>query len=86
MDAVSLGPMSDDEDPQLGPEDAEFARAAFQLILAGEPTPAEQSQCEQALRQLTEIRKQLKWPDATQRARSNLVHALLNHNDFVTVR
>lgn len=66
--------------------DATFVRAAFEVVLACQPTAAEQAACEQALAQLIEVAKQQKQPDATRRARANLVHALINHNDFVTIR
>ena len=58
--------------------------AAFELILACTPTDAELAECQQALcewRGLLRTR-----PDADRRARGNLVHALLNHNDFLTIR
>jgi hypothetical protein len=61
-------------------------RAAFETVLAGMPTAAEQAECERALRQLTELLKKQGQPDAARRARGDLVHALLNHNDFITVR
>ena len=65
----------------------QFIRAAFETVLAAAPTAAEQAECEQAAgaadadRPATQDR-----PDAARRARADLVHALLNHNDFVTVR
>jgi hypothetical protein len=66
--------------------DAVFVRAAFEMILAGAPTAAEQRECEQALAQLTELLKQQQQPDAVRRARGDLIQALLNHNDFITIR
>lgn len=66
--------------------DAEFARAAFELVLASQPNAAEQAACEEALAQLLDLARQDKQPDPVQRARANLVHTLLNHNDFVTIR
>ena len=66
--------------------DAEFVRAAFETVLGSSPTAEEQTECEKALKELTEIATREKKPDGTVRARANLVHALLNHNDFVTVR
>jgi hypothetical protein len=66
--------------------DPEFVRAAFETVLAGMPTPAEQAECEQALERLTQLRSQQGRTAATRRARGNLIQALLNHNDFITIR
>jgi hypothetical protein len=66
--------------------DAEFVRAAFETVLASVPTAAEQAECEQALKQWVELARQHKVPNPVPRARANLVHALLNHNDFITIR
>jgi hypothetical protein len=65
--------------------DDDYIRAAFRLILAVEPSADEQSACRDAL---AEWRKLPAAPgtDASLRARVNLAHALLNHNDFVTLR
>jgi hypothetical protein len=72
---------------QLGAvTDAAFVRAAFETVLATAPTDAECAECEQAVVRLTEIGKKAGRADATLRARAALVHALLNHNDFITVR
>jgi hypothetical protein len=65
---------------------AVFIRAAFELLLGCRPTAEEQAACEQSLAAWIELAKQHKHPDPVQRARSNLVQALLNHNDFITVR
>lgn len=67
-------------------EDAAFIRAAFISVLATTPTAEEQAACQQALDAWTKINASAKSPHAALRARTNLVHALLNHNDFVTVR
>jgi hypothetical protein len=72
---------------QLGAvPDAAFVRAAFETVLASPPTAAEQRECEQALAQLTELLKQQQQPDTVRRARGDLIQALLNHNDFITIR
>jgi hypothetical protein len=64
--------------------DAEFIKAAFETVLAVAPSDEEQKDCAAALRELTKLLKGQ--PDAVRRARGDLVHALLNHNDFITVR
>jgi hypothetical protein len=66
--------------------DAEFVRAAFEAVLAGQPTPEEQSTCEQALGELKQLLETRKLPDAGRRAQAGLIQALVNHNDFLTVR
>jgi hypothetical protein len=61
-----------------GENDEAFVTSAFQLLLCSEPTEAERAACLEALAQ---------WrANAPERARPNLIHALLNHNDFVTIR
>jgi hypothetical protein len=64
--------------------DADFVRASFALVLGCEPTSEEQGECEAALREF--VRLAPRQADAQRRARTNLLHALLNHNDFITVR
>ncbi len=64
--------------------DADFARAAFEMVLATTPTADELAACGDALREWRELAKGR--PDAARHARGNLVHALLNHNDFITIR
>jgi len=58
----------------------DFARAAFALVLGYDANDDELSACEQAME---------RWKALAQtpaRTRSSLVHALLNHNDFITIR
>jgi hypothetical protein len=57
-----------------------FIAAAFRLLLASEPTADELSAANEALEAWQ------KTGSNETRARANLVQALLNHNDFVTVR
>ncbi len=66
--------------------DGAFVRAAFETVLGNPPTAEEQTECEAALKELSDLAAREKKPDGVFRARANLVHALLNHNDFVTVR
>jgi hypothetical protein len=66
--------------------DREFVRAAFETVLASTPTASEQAECERALAQLRKVFEQGKQPGPAGRARAALVHALLNHNDFIAVR
>jgi hypothetical protein len=66
-----------------------FVAAAYERILGRPPTHAEQAECEAGLARLADALKAA--ADAPvrplePRARSALVHVLLNHNDFVTIR
>jgi mono/diheme cytochrome c family protein len=66
-----------------GASDRDFIRAAFLTVLAVVPTDPEQATALEALAEFSKIKGR---PDAASRARIGLIHALLNHNDFVTVR
>jgi hypothetical protein len=64
----------------------EFLHAAFLAVLSVEPTEAELAAATAGLNQLTEIARQQKRPQPELRARINLIQALINHNDFITIR
>jgi hypothetical protein len=64
--------------------DADFARAAFEAVLASTPVAEELAACTEALQQWRGLAKGR--ADAERRARGHLIHALLNHNDFITIR
>ncbi|MFO0883997.1 MAG: DUF1553 domain-containing protein [Pirellulales bacterium] len=66
--------------------DADFVREAFITILASEPNEAEQKLLLDGLAKLTEAARQNNRPQPELQARQGIVHALLNHNDFVTIR
>jgi hypothetical protein len=84
--AASLATAAKIADRVRAAPDADFVRAAFVTVLATEPTADELRECEAALRQWTALAKSRAPADAARRARANLVLALLNHNDFITVR
>ena len=68
------------------PDEADYIRTTFTVLLGFTAKDAEVDSCRQALaawRQLPELKDR---PDAANRARAHLIWALLNHNDFVTVR
>ena len=80
---------------------ASFIALAFRYVLLREPTAEERSECLAFLKQqserltagsaLTSFSGGTANPvkpsaDALRRARENLVHVLMNHNDFVTIR
>jgi hypothetical protein len=62
----------------------DFAREAFTWLLGYAPTANELAACEEAMARWVDLNKMR--PDAQQRARAQLIGALLNHNDFVTIR
>jgi hypothetical protein len=81
--------------------EAAFLRAAFEQVLGRAPSAAELNASAASLaRQVAMFRQHKTEIDAASktagadgpstdlavRARENLIHALLNHNDFVTVR
>jgi hypothetical protein len=67
----------------VGGDPAAFTLAAFERILSRPPTDSEQTECVAFLQQRT---RQYTNGDAAARARESLLHVLLNHSDFVTVR
>ena len=66
--------------------DGDFLRAAFEAILGQSPTAEERIECALALRELQALASKEKRATPGRHARTTLVHALLNHNDFVTIR
>ncbi|WP_020471127.1 PSD1 and planctomycete cytochrome C domain-containing protein [Zavarzinella formosa] len=66
--------------------DHEFIREAFLTVLCLEPTEAEQTAAAEGLKLLVESAKKNNRPNPEARARTSLIQALLNHNDFVTIR
>lgn len=67
-------------------DDRDFIRQAFVTVLAAEPSELELAASLDGLEQFTQIALSTGNTDAQKRGRANFVHALLNHNDFVTVR
>jgi hypothetical protein len=65
-------------------DNTSFIRGAFEVLLTRQPTDAELAECRTTLSQFAEVLKDRS--DAKLRAHAALVHALLNHNDFVTIR
>ena len=83
---------------QTGNDPLKFTTAAFETVLARSPTDAEKSECVAFLAEQTQRFTASKTKPATNtdgvapaadpavRACEGLVHVLLNHHDFVTVR
>lgn len=66
--------------------DSEYVIAVFELILASTPTKQELETCLNALAEWQKTLKESKHAEPVAKSRVDLVIALLNHNDFVTVR
>ncbi len=66
--------------------DDAFIRTAYETVLAVEPAKGELEVCAEALMQLRGLAERQGHKDPVARARAGLVHALFNHNDFITVR
>ncbi len=85
---------------QLSASDEDFVSAVFETVLSRRPTDEEVVRCETFLKQHAQLlnedatekfvaggtAKRAPAADPDLRARENLVHVLLLHNDFVTVR
>ncbi|MDP7016547.1 MAG: PSD1 and planctomycete cytochrome C domain-containing protein [Pirellulaceae bacterium] len=69
-----------------GLADRQFATLAFEWALCTLPSDEELDACVAALRETAELLKERPADEVKRRARQNLVHALLNHNDFLTIR
>jgi hypothetical protein len=67
-------------------EEDEFVELSFELLLGRKPDSTERQACLKTLTELQAIAKKAGKADPDQRARRGLVHALLNHNDFVSIR
>jgi hypothetical protein len=66
--------------------DRDFVVAAFEAILGFHPSEAEANACLEALASWKTELKASRKLDADRKARTDLVAALINHNDFVTIR
>lgn len=66
--------------------DSDFIRQAFTMILSVEPTGDERATMSELLIRMTELAKTNKRPMPENFAKTNLVHTLLNHNDFISIR
>jgi len=69
-----------------GADDGAFAKAAFETVLGTTPTADELAACVEGLAELRAANAGGTPAERTRRARGLLVQALVNHNDFVTVR
>jgi hypothetical protein len=89
--AAQIADVIDGEVTERPASHAAFVAAAFEGILGRRSTGAEQAECESGLARLAEAFRNEKSANPAgrapeSRARSALVHVLLNHNDFITIR
>ena len=82
--AEKIARLLEKENP--GASDREFIRAAFLTVLSVVPSEDEQAVVQDAFVQLLNVSRQAGRTDPIAQARSGVIHALLNHNDFVTIR
>ncbi|MDA7665955.1 DUF1553 domain-containing protein, partial [Verrucomicrobia bacterium] len=64
---------------------AAFVELAFETILGWTPTPEEMNACMDSITNWQEENESNSKPN-TQSPRASLIHVLLNHNDFATIR
>ena len=64
---------------------AAFVELAFETILGWTPTPEEMNACLDSITNWQEENESNSKPN-TQSPRASLIHVLLNHNDFATIR
>jgi hypothetical protein len=67
-------------------DDTTFIDAAFETVLCRSPDVEERTACMESLAKLKQALLAQNHPQPDARAREDLVHALFNHNDFVTIR
>jgi hypothetical protein len=66
--------------------DEAFVRAAFQIVLSVDANEQEVVTSIRAMQEFRHLSAALAANDAASKARTMLIHALINHNDFVTIR
>lgn len=67
-------------------DDVKFVTTAFETVLGTSPTKDELAVCLEAMTELRAELKAVPVAEQTKRVRLQVVQALINHNDFVTVR
>ena len=84
--AARLEAESSSTQRETASDDEAFVDRAWRTVLCVEPSADEQAACVDAMRQWRESAAARKLPDGERQAKAKLVEALINHNDFVTVR
>ena len=70
----------------LHPEAVRLVEAGFEVVLSRPVEETELARCVEFLATQSQALRQSGVADAERRAAGNLIHVLLNHNDFVTIR
>ena len=70
----------------LPPEAVRLVEAGFEVVLSRPVEETELARCVEFLATQAQALRQSGVADAERRAAGNLIHVLLNHNDFVTIR
>ena len=63
-----------------------FIEKAFQTLLGRDPDELEIKECVIFIEEISQLFSKGKGTPSTTRIHSRLVHALLNHNDFISIR
>ncbi|WP_161604598.1 DUF1553 domain-containing protein [Roseiconus nitratireducens] len=91
--SLSMAQLMSDRWSQPGVDDASFASGVFFRLLARKPTEPELERCVEFLQQTSQLSAGTNKASASGaedseqlRARRRLVHALLSHNDFISIR
>jgi hypothetical protein len=63
-----------------------FVEKAFQTLLGRDPDELERKECAMYIEEISQLLSKGKGAPSTTRIRARLVHALLNHNDFISIR
>jgi hypothetical protein len=71
--------------PDIDTDEA-FVKAAFQTILSVDGNEQEVAAAVAAMQEFRSLTAAPESADAASKSRTMLIHALINHNDFVTIR
>ena len=71
---------------QSGPAERAFIQRAFVSMIGRQPNGDELLACIETMDAWMKLLAAQKSANATSKARGNLIHALMNHNDFITIR
>ena len=63
-----------------------FVEKAFQTLLGRDPDKLEREECTIFIEEISQLLSKGKGTPSTARIHARLVHALLNHNDFISIR
>ena len=70
----------------LSPVQDAFVEKAFQTLLGRDPDELEREECTIFIEEISQLLSKGKGTPSTTRIHARLIHALLNHNDFISIR